>query len=186
MILSTTPRLTARDRSGLPVGLSGTPVDQYWIGAPPTYYTSGLAQAKSAGYSIPIQAAPKADGGVVISYVNPDGTLGQIFDWQTWPLKTVTSDSTFISPPNQATWTTLITAIGVQAYAAASAQAHQQQQTTATPPITMDTNPQTFADDPVSTTTCDANSLSLAGYCIPYLYIGIAAAAWFFLGGKRR
>jgi hypothetical protein len=199
MLLATTPRLLARDRAGLPRGLSGTPVSQFWLGPPAAYYAPAAAQAKSLGYSLPAQAAPTAAGGAIVEYVNPDGTLGQITNWQAWPPTPVSSDPAFIPPPTQAIWQAYMAQLGTAQYAS-SAQVAQQLQSQTQGQIDnpcasnyigtiqcnlSNLNASTTSSTTSTTTACDSSSVSLMGYCIPYWGIGAAVVAFFVFGGKR-
>jgi len=188
MLLSTSAHLIRRDRSGLPRGLSGTPVSQYWLGAPASYYDPGVQQAKALGYSVPIAAGPLAAGGAIVTYVNPDGTLGQIIKWQQWPLVPVNSDPAFIPPPNQATWGGYMTALNTGNYANAANEAVAiQQNPTGTVSQQIVTDPNTGITSTVSNATaCGSSSFSIAGSCIPFWTIGIGVAVFLFSGKGRR
>jgi hypothetical protein len=133
--------------SNRPRGLSGTPVANYFGPlAVPDWVTSGVAQAKANGYSVPINAV-QSGMGAGIMYANPDGTLGRIDAWQIWPLQIFCAqvgtanphpqsgwvlDCSFISPP-QSVWNAAMLSLGVQtiadqqAAAVAAAQAYAQQ-----------------------------------------------------------
>lgn len=127
-------------------GFAGeTPLQWYGTANPPGY-AQAYAVAVANGYSVPFNAEPALTGAGV-DYVNPDGTVDRILDWQVWPLPVskaalgtantgycashgCTWDPSFVSPP-QAVWNQYMVQLGVQtiaqqqaaAVAAATAQA---------------------------------------------------------------
>jgi hypothetical protein len=143
MLLATSPQLVRRDRSGLSgqqaVGcqtVNQTQTCGYWGSGPaPAFYTANATLAAQSGYSIPINSSPCL-GGACVLCVNPDGTVTNIFNWQSYPptpsiLASNPADPSFVPPP-QSVWNSYLVSLGVQtiaqqqAAAAAAAAAYAQ------------------------------------------------------------
>lgn len=69
----------------------------------PPYYVSGYSAAQSAGYSVPINAI-RVGTGAAIDYVNPDGTVGRVWDWASWPLKVYCAQVGTANPHPEGGW----------------------------------------------------------------------------------
>ena len=90
----------------------------YWgNNTPPAYYSAGLAVAREAGYSVPINSILCGLTSCV-QVVNPDATVTTVFNWSAYP-PTVggnTVDASFVPPP-QSVWNQYLLDLGVQTMA---------------------------------------------------------------------
>lgn len=117
--------------------LAGETPQVFFGGVAPSFYQTAAQTAAGRGYSVIMNAVPALQGGGVW-YVNPDGTVGQLINWQIWPPQVTTlapgsacppggclgpDDPSFVPPPTSDIWFNMMQDVGVASVAAIQAAA---------------------------------------------------------------